>query len=432
MFDTSPLYLSADGLKKVAAQQLEEDFTFIVGKKNYTCNSYFAEFFSPLIARMRAEDSTINTFTIDIPDPDDYFNLVIQLMQGFEVDANVQESIFLRKVGSLLENTEMMEAFSFVNTTRLTNQNVVSTFEEKMELGRDTRKEIQYIASHFYSLKKESLFDLSLDTLKKLFSHPDLKIESENSLYSFITELISKRGPEFKQLLSYVQYQSLTNDLISNLSTYVNPQDFTEIPGLWEAIVKRITCQHKPLRLKHRYIHHDISIPFNGEPFKGIFTYITEHVTNGKNPIEEGVIEVSVSREECQVSPANLIKYSSPASKWYLVEQEDSWVCFDFKNARVAINAYTMCSGTDSSYWDYPVSYTWEGSEDKKVWVDIDSKDENSEMGGNDKTHTWVIPTLSQMFRYVRFRLRNVTRRGGLYTPMIELFGAYEPPSKLN
>lgn len=432
MYDFSSFDLSADGLKKIAAQQLEEDFTFIVGNKKYPCCSYFAEFVSPKIARMRAEDKTINTFSIDISDPDGYFNLIIKLMKGFEFEANVPESIFLRKVGTILENTEIIKAFSFINTTKLTNQNVVPTFEEKTENGMDTTKEIQYIASHFYSLKKEALFGLDLETLITLLSHPNLKIESENSLYAFVTELIAKRGIEFKKLLPFIKYQCLSNESISNFSEYISPQDFTEIPGLWEAIIERIKCNHQTRRNKHRYIHYDISIPYTGDPFKGIFTYITEHITNCKNPIEIGEVDVTVLKDECQIPPHNLIRYTGPPSKWYLAEHEDSWVCFDFKTARVAISAYTMCSGTESSYWDYPVSYTWEGSDDKITWTEIDSKDDNNEMGGNDKTHTWTLPTISPLFRYVRFRLRNVTRRGGLYTPMIELFGLYEPPTKIN
>lgn len=432
MYDFSHLNLSADGLKRVAAQQLAKDFTFVVGEKKYHCSSIFAEFVSPKIAKLRMQDNTINSFSIDIPDPDGYFNLVLQLMHGNDVTANVPESIFLRKVGHILENTEIVNAFSFLNTKKLTIQNAVPTLEEKMENGRDITKEIQYIASNFYTIKKNSLFNLDLETLNFILSSPNLVIDSENDLYTFIIDLITKRGNKFKTLLSKVRYQCLTEDVIANFSKYVTPQDFTEIEGLWEAVSARLKCKHQKKQIGSRYIPYDIKLPFTNDPFKGIFTYITENITNMKNPIEIGVVEVTVSKDgDCTVPPHNLIRYSSPPSKWYLSEHEDSWVCFDFKNARIAMSAYTMCSGSDSSYWDFPVSYTWEGSNDRITWTEIDSKDENMEMGGNEKTHTWTLPTTSPFFRYVRFRLRNVKKRGGLYTPMIELFGLYEPPSTL-
>jgi hypothetical protein len=51
----------------------ETDFTFIVGVTRYSCPSCVAEFLSPWVTSLRAQEITIDEFTIDTDDPNDYF-----------------------------------------------------------------------------------------------------------------------------------------------------------------------------------------------------------------------------------------------------------------------------------------------------------------------------------------------------------------------
>ena len=430
MLSQSDCYLSASGLKNAALQVLDHDFEFIVGDKKYPCNSFFAEFLSPAVAEIRNKDKTVNSFKIDIEDPNNYFDLVIQLMNGSEIEADVNQSVFLSKVGKILKNDEIADAFSFVNNTNLTIRNVVPTFLEKQKLNRDVSKELEYITKHFFSLDQNELMLIDKDSLVKVISNENLLIDSEDSLYSFVTEIIDKKGPEYKQLLNYIRYESISDKYAQSFNKYITPETIQNEPMLWQALQKRLLLPSDRIRIPDRYVHKDIPIHYKNEPFNGIFSFITK-LLGGKNPVEADAIEVTVNKDECNISPSSLMNYKSPPSRWYLAEHENNWVCFDFKNAKISMTAYTISSGSDSSYWEYPVSYTWEGSEDKKKWFDIDVQDQNTDMGGNEKTHTWVLKKPTKFFRYVRFRLRNVTRRGGLYTPRMELFGFYEPPEEL-
>ena len=79
---------------------------------------------------------------------------------------------------------------------------------------------------------------------------------------------------------------------------------------------------------------------------------------------------------------------------------------------------------TKNSYWQYPVSFTWEGSNDNNSWQTIDTKDNNTDMGGEKGNHYWEINNSShQFYRYIRFRIRNIQRTGGLFCSQLELFG---------
>jgi hypothetical protein len=328
----------------------------------------------------------------------------------------------------LLGNQEIFQAFSLLENKKLTIENAVPTLFEKQEFNKDISAEILYISQHFYSIDKDEIFKIDLDIIKRIITHPKLIVRTEDSLLEFIAKLIEKKGDEYKELLTYVKYEIITESCSKLIDKYITTETLHKFPELWESLTKRLTLQTSSVRIPDRYVHKEIQIPFcKDKPFSGIFSYISSLI-KGANPVEAGEVDITLYQNDCNVSPATLMNYNLPPSRWNLTEIEDNWICFDFKKARVSMNAYTISSGTDSSYWEYPVSFTWEGSNDKFKWHAIDVRDNDTEMGGNEKTHTWNLNKMSPLFRYIRFRLRNVTRRGGLYTPRMELFGAYKPP----
>ena len=428
MFEDDQFVISSEGLKNPSAQVCECDFEFIVDGKKYPCNSYFAEFLSPKIAKIRTQDPSVKSFVVDIKDPNENFKLVIKLMKGYEIEADVPQSVFLSKVGKILENDEIYQGFSFLENTKLTIKNVVPTLLEKQESHKDVSAELKFITQHFFEIDQEEIIKFDIDTLRQIITDPNLVAYSEDSIFQFIAKLIDTKGDEYKEFLQYVKFETLTESCAALIDKYITTETIHQLPQLFEALNKRLILQTSTVRIPDRYVHKEIQIPYNKEsPFNGIFSYISS-LNKGANPVDIGEIDVTIWQNECNVSPSTLMNYRSPPGRWNLTEIEDNWICFDFKKARVSMNAYTMSSGTDSSYWEYAVSFTWEGSNDKTTWHEIDVRDNDTDMGGNEKTHTWTIKKMSPLFRYIRFRLRNVTRRGGLYTPRMELFGAYEPP----
>ena len=159
--------------------------------------------------------------------------------------------------------------------------------------------------------------------------------------------------------------------------------------------------------------------------FNGIMNYLRQQNKN-QNPVDAGLLDVSVGTSPCSVHPKEL--FNGSHSDWYLKEIVDNYLLIDFMDAKVSIDGYSIESGSYNSYWQYPVGFTWEGTNDKNgKWSVIDKKDNNSEMGGNEKTHHWSCPK-SPFYRYVRFRLHKIHSSGGLYTYQLELFGEYQKP----
>ena len=430
MLTQPEFFLPANGLKNAAVLAIEPDFEFIVGDKKYPCSSFFAEFISPAVAEIRSKDPSIKSFKIDVEDPNNYFELVIQLMNGNEIEANIPQSVFLRNIGEILQNDEIVDAFSFVNNNHLTTKNVIPTLLEKQQYNINISKETEFIAKHFFSIDEDELMLLDKETLLHILSNKILIITNEDSLYQFITKLIDRKGPEYTDFLNYVRYENISFDNAQSFLKYLTIDVIRKNPDVWKSLQKRMLLPSESFELNmNRYIHCEIQIPYHSDPFQGIFSFMTKIL--GKNPIEAKMVEVTQLYNECTIPPSALIDYKQQQAKWYLSEYENSWICFDFKNAKVAMNAYSISSGKDSSYWEYPVSFTWEGSQDGKSWTDIDVKDLNTEMGGNEMTHTWFLHETSPLYRYIRFRLRDVTRRGGLYTRRMELFGLFRLPKNM-
>jgi hypothetical protein len=54
--------LSSKALQRVESVTHEKDFAFIVGDERYCCPSFVAEFLSPRVTSLRAEDITMDEF----------------------------------------------------------------------------------------------------------------------------------------------------------------------------------------------------------------------------------------------------------------------------------------------------------------------------------------------------------------------------------
>ena len=434
MITQNEFFLSGEGLKNAAFNAsvlgIEPDFEFVVGDKKYPCSSFAAEFLSPAIAEIRSKDPSVKSFKIDVEDPNNYFDLVLQLMNGFEVEADIPQSIFLTKVGRILQNDEIVDSFSFINNNRLTIKNVIPTYLEKKEFNCNTIKELEYITKHFYAIDEDELLLLDKDTLMQILSSDNLIINFEDSLYLFVSKLIDQRGSEYNEFLKFVRFENVSIKAAQTFNKYLTIDIVRKSPSILQSLQKRMLFPIESIDFDNkRYIFTEIEIPYQDETFNGIFSFLTE-VFDG-NPVDQKVVDVTVLKQDSSTSPSMLLEYKQPPSRWCLKEVENNWLCFDFKEASVAINAYSIASGADSSYWEYPVSFTWEGSMDQRIWTEIDVKDENTDMGGNEKEHTWILKNTSPFFRYIRFRLRNVTRSGGLYTTRIEFFGYIKPPKQL-
>ncbi|EAY00537.1 hypothetical protein TVAG_286740 [Trichomonas vaginalis G3] len=154
-----------------------------------------------------------------------------------------------------------------------------------------------------------------------------------------------------------------------------------------------------------------------------MFTYIREQ-NNGQNPLTCKAIDVYISNGYSGRT-SNLFEYSKTGHGWGLSEVTNNFISFDFKENKISLEAYTIKSGYASggSYWNHPVDFAIEGSNDNIEWSMIDDKPNNMDIGADDKVYTWKC-NKSPLYRYIRFRLRSISYGGYLFTDHFEFFGS--------
>jgi hypothetical protein len=103
--------LSASGFAHLPTNCYENNFTSIVGSRNYFCPSFFADFLSLRISRLRSIDSTICEFVIETRDAADYFDNFILLCRGSRMIVEKSTLSLFRSICFELGNFELFFFF---------------------------------------------------------------------------------------------------------------------------------------------------------------------------------------------------------------------------------------------------------------------------------------------------------------------------------
>ena len=161
--------------------------------------------------------------------------------------------------------------------------------------------------------------------------------------------------------------------------------------------------------------------------FDGIIAHLTREC--GGNVHKKGVVNVTAS--SCygdSFKPENAVDLGSDepfASK----DSPNSWLCYDFKERRVAPKSYTIRSWGAVAGYNHIKSWVLEVSNDgsEGSWQVVDLRENNNDLNGGFSTGIFALTTpQSGMFRFVRLRLTGKTHRGDdmLEICALELFGA--------
>lgn len=206
------------GLAAFANLPVRDDFMFHADKFRYPCPRVLACFLSEKVAKYTCADVTVAEFTVDIKDPTNQFELVMDMLKGEEMEIKNEDSLFYLFVGSQLGNSDITSIASNVQLQRadITEENVFYRLDQKEMLEVSNEDEICFIAERFERLKLRGMSCLSVDTLMYVVAHPKFKIESERSLLDFVNAMVREKGDAYKALFSCVSFSDLPRDVMSN------------------------------------------------------------------------------------------------------------------------------------------------------------------------------------------------------------------------
>ena len=157
-------------------------------------------------------------------------------------------------------------------------------------------------------------------------------------------------------------------------------------------------------------------------PLDGIIAHLTREF--GGNVHLKKVVEVTASSVGGNGWAKNAVELGTD-SRFFTEVKPNQWICYDFKERRVAPTSYSIAVGNTRNIprsWVFEVSNN--GSEGS--WVAVDHRDENEDLKTGSITCNFAItPPLHESFRFVRLRLTGRNHYGidQLVLTSLELFG---------
>ena len=421
--------ISSRGLSNCTNVNLPMNFTFKVGKKEYKCNSFQADLISSKVAELHIQNSLADSFTVDVDDKLDTFQLFIDMMNGQEVDVEPGKIQFVRQIAKSIGNKELIERFSYVSKgEKLNIDNAVQILEEKNEMKLDFSEEIDFIAANFYAFPIEVMDCMDVELLDKILSNPNLVLDEEPLTFNFIHDQVTKYSKDYIKLFRNIVFQNIEK---SQVEEFFNSIDFEDVtPEIFERVKERlaqdIDKEASTQALLKRYSTGTIDCTLKEgrkELFNGIISFL-----NGLNPnfLKNKVVVLS-SKGEGNSNPPEVVINHDPKANWGLYENPGNYLMINFTQYRVMITGYSFRSSRNS-HWDNPQSWMIQGSNNGNDWDVIDKKTNNTEMGGDEKVHHWVCKQ-SKPYQFIRWYI-TTKRTGALYIREFELFGFIKDQKK--
>lgn len=411
--------LTTRGFKNITGEMAQENFKFIVNGETFTCPRFFAEFISPTISKFHMADSTIDSFTINIPFQGSFSDFLV-LSEGEPLEINDSNYQFIKYISKSIQNEELMEFFDKDNP-ELSIDNVIDRLKSKKYENRSYEKEINFISSHFYEIDENSLLNLEYDDLSLILSNDSIQPQSEDSLFDFIC-LLFKQDESYFGLFENVEFAYLSNEKIQQFVSIFDKSQIKMNNNVWKAISKRLLIFNK--QETHRVYHRKaIKIRYNEkEPLNGVFYFLKNK--NKKEIAKHQIINVIPS--SCSVRDPKAIIDSNQPEVFQTEDRANQWIAFEFRDMKMKVTSYTLQSYYNGKpNFANPKNWILEGSDDGREWVEMDRHEDCPDLNNKNAIQNYKIKGDFKEFKYIRVKQigKNWANKDQLTLSKVELFG---------
>ena len=433
MSHTDKLSLQPCTVVNVPIQTYDKNFTFIVNGEEIKTSRIISDLLSPIICRIHSTDPTVDVFTINTQGRGN-FSHILDLVNFQAINLPSNEVEFISEVIEILGN-ENIKYQRASETSELTIDNVLNriSLHERFSLFYSSQliTEIEFIAAHFYELctnHEDEFVNLSNVTLLKIFHDDHFQLNSEDELLHFINRLYS-RNRRFSVMYENVIFTNVTSDAMSEFLSIFDPNDMTM--ESWTAFSKRLereivkNSEDQPetrYRKKMPIITGQLFDHSSGNEFHGIINHL---ISESNGNIASKIAITSSSLHSSSFVPQNVTLFDSN-DHFISQNEQNSWICFDFKDHKVVPSAVTIKTRNGSQTDYQPRSWVIEGSNDNNSWEILDQEDDSPHLHGGNMVHTFTMnrPN-SNEFQYIRMRLTGPNWSGDNYMVVcsFEIYG---------
>jgi hypothetical protein len=424
--------LSAKGLGNLPRNLYENDFKFIVGDTEYRCPSFVACFLSPRICSLQRNDPTIREFHLDAPDPNHYFESILNLCTGVHSHFPRNEP-FVRQISCTLWNAELYESISGTLGGDLTIETVIDRIRFQIEVGETCESEIAFCASHLYELESKDLCSLPSEVFSAIISHKSIRLKDEDSFYSMIHSRICE-DRSFASLLEFVRFEYLSAESIRSFIEFMNESFDRMTIGIWASVCRRLSSaiSVEVLNDDFRERFNSVGCRFSSSsPMDGLISYLTKK--HGGHILDKGIVSITASGlHNAQSWPLRNLATVGNQTPFSTSNTPNSWICYDFKRLRVGVTDYSIRSRCDANA-NHLRCWRLDGSIDGLSWNEIDHQENNTSLNSQGAIVTLSIPEGHRgQYRMIRIQQTGKNSSGNDYLILsaIEFFGVFHEPKQ--
>ena len=425
--------LTADWMNNVPSDAVERDFEFVVNGESIFWNSVLACVLSPKVSSLRSRDALANRLVISTRDEKGLFPQVLSLTLGKGIDISDASDVgFFLSIAQELENKSLWENILKRTGEELTVENCIERLKELSSYGVACDEELEFVASHFYELEHAKLKEIDLDLLAEIVFSDSLVLESEDSLYEFVSDLF--RTNEDKQDACFRLFSALWFECLS----LENVKSFCGICGHFLHEMDSTMWEHLSMRLCHdvvfrhtdstrkRYSQRGTLIGYTGSnSLDGIIRYLSNAC--GGNVHDKGVVEIT-SGPPYSSSASDAAKNVADLTVDSFFRSDNSvnqFVCYNFKDKTIIPTHYSIRSyyNGNPGNWNWK-SWVVETSTDGNAWTEVDRHENNGDLNGRNITKTYPV-SVQKACRMFRIRQIGPNWHGsnGILFSSLEVFG---------
>lgn len=425
---------NASSILDIPLKKYDEDFEFIVNGEKFKTSRIVADLLSSKVIQFHFSDPTLKEYSFHTKENGD-FQKILDFIISRKVNIHQEDIPYLLEILEILDNQSIKIYNNDVNTPI----SLDSAFDQIVLHERYNKyyssqlaKDIEYISNNFYDIKEnhfQILKNLKLETIEMIFNNPNLKIKSEDQVITFINKMYSENN-DFSILYEYVNFHNVTKNKMSEFLNIFSIFDITS--KIWESfstIIQQTAIDYIEFMQNNQHnsrynIDIDIKYEKNHE-FEGIIQFLKKKNQNNLNKVLE-ITSSSIYSNNIALSPQNVIKYDDLKSCFESENENDSWICFDFKDKRIKFTNYTVSTNDWEKGQGHLRSWVVEVSNDenKKDWKIVDKQENCDLLNGKRCVHTFSIQN-SEIFRYIRLRQIGPSWSGNSYLNInsIEFYG---------
>ena len=415
-------------------------FRFTDGHREIVMDTTMAEFLSPKVANLRRTDACVTTCKFTNTRVADSFELLYRsCLHGqplYVGKSNFQDFVMLAlEIG----NSELLSLIlAQVRDDWRTLDWALFQLKNAPNLLCALESVTEYVASKFYTIDEKALRELDLDALRAVLSHPSLKLKDEDSLYDVIkSRVVVDRSSA--SLMEFVCFEYLSPAKIQDCVAFIGEYMLDNMGrDVWARIARRLVrvpvTNPDDESVSARFVRQYETYHFTpSNPLDGIIAHLTRE--SGGNVHEKGIIQVTASSMQAQHYMPKEVVSLAECSVFFTRSEENSWICFDFKDRRVSPTNYSIRSIYDGGCGSNNLkSWTIEGSSDGQSWVVLDRRENDNSLNARNVTRNFAIASTESpsSYRFLRIHQtgKNHANNDRLGLSSLEIFGRlYEQKS---